>query len=192
MVAIDLSSLTISAVDGCSKSNVGPHPEPSITETAMRVVLGILLSIVAGAAALAAPAKQRWTTGYTQGTVNATIRNVQGASLDIYCPAGGTPGMFIEAKTLKPAAQQTVDVQFVVDGKSHPFQFDEIQFQAKDAAGIANLGAVIDALAKSRSSSFVMQLPKLGTSETFSLAGARKALASSKDFLEECNGKHEQ
>jgi len=154
----------------------------------MRWATGLALTLAIGASAQAATF--RWTTGYGQGTVEAIIRNAQGADLNIYCPWGGTPGMFIKAKSFKPAAKQMVDVAIVVDGKSHPFQFAEIQFQAKDAASLADLGAVIDALAKSRSNSFVLQF--LGTSETFSLAGAKKALKSSKDFLEDCSGKDEQ
>ena len=98
----------------------------------MRWATGLALTLAIGASAQAATF--RWTTGYGQGTVEAIIRNAQGADLNIYCPWGETPGMFFKSKTVKPAAKQMVDVAIVVDGKSHPFRFAEIQFQAKDAA----------------------------------------------------------
>lgn len=134
-------------------------------------------------------AEQRWTTAFAQGTIEAIIRNGNGSSVNIYCPSGQadtTPGMFIEVSRVKPKAQEKVDVQFLVDGKAHPFAFDEIQFQASGRANRESLSSLVDALATSKGKTFKVGFPKLGIDETFSLLGARKAFKSAKDFLEDC------
>ena len=94
--------------------------------------------------------------------------------------------MFIEFDKLKPKRGEQVDVQIVVDGKRHPFGFAEIQFEAKGPANRNSLAALIDALTKSRARSFVVEVPKFGISERFSLLGAQKVFKSAKDFLDGC------
>jgi hypothetical protein len=145
---------------------------------------------VLGALIVPASAKEhRWTLAYAQGTTEAIIRNERGSSLNIYCPTGQsdtTPGIFIETKAINFKAGEKVAVQFVVDGKSHAFDFAEIEFKATGAAKHGALSALIDALAKSKGKSFVVEYPNLGKSELFSLLGARKAMTSPKEFLDGC------
>jgi hypothetical protein len=97
----------------------------------------VLTCALLAALTLPASAKDfRWTNGYGQGTTEAIIRNASGASVNIYCPAGQaetTPGMFIETKTISFKAGEQAAVQFVVDGRTLAFDFQEIQFEAKGA-----------------------------------------------------------
>ena len=141
------------------------------------------------AASHAAAAEPRWTTAFAQGTVEAIIEKGPGSSVNIYCPSGQadtTPGMFIQVGRVTPKAGEKVDIQIVVDGRSHPFALDEIQFLASDRANRKSLASLVDALAKSKAKTFKVEFPKLGVAETFSLLGARKAFKSAKDFLEDC------
>jgi hypothetical protein len=94
--------------------------------------------------------------------------------------------MFIEATGLEPKAGEKVDVQIVVDGKKNDFSFDQIQFIAAEPAGLKGLNSLIDELAKSKSATFTMNVPKFGVSEALSTAGARKALKSARYFLDGC------
>jgi hypothetical protein len=154
----------------------------------MRFAAGVLAA--AAFCAQAHGAEPRWTTAFAQGTVENIIRNGQGASLNIYCPSGqipSTPGMFIESKKLSPSAQEKLDVRIVVDGRSRAFVFDEIQFQAVGQANRNALAALIDALVKSKSRSFVVEVPKFGMSERFSLSNARRVFTSAREFLDGCN-----
>jgi hypothetical protein len=150
----------------------------------------VLACVVLAALILPASAKDfRWTNAYGQGTTEAIIRNAAGASVNIYCPAGQaetTPGMFIETKTVSFKAGEQAAVQFVVDGKTHAFDFQEIQFEAKGAEKHKALSALIDALAKSKGKGFAVEFPKLGKAEQFSLLGAKKAMTSAKEFLDGC------
>jgi hypothetical protein len=153
----------------------------------MRLVLacGVLAALIIPVSAK----DYRWTLGYGQGTTEAIIRNGRDASVNIFCPAGQaetTPGMFIETKAISFKAGEKVAVQIVIDGKSHAFDFEEIEFKAQGAAKHGALSALIDALTKSKGKSFAVEFPKLGKSEQFSLLGARKAMTSAKEFLDGC------
>lgn len=153
----------------------------------MRLVLacGVLAALIVPASAK----DYRWTLGYGQGTTEAIIRNERDASVNIFCPAGqaeATPGMFIETKAITFKAGEKVAVQIVVDGKNHAFDFEEIEFKAQGPAKRGALSELVDALTRSKGKSFVVEFPKLGKSEQFSLLGARKAMTSAKDFLDGC------
>jgi hypothetical protein len=153
----------------------------------MRFVLA--LAVLASLIIPVSAKDHRWTLAYAQGTTEAIIRNDQGSNINIYCPSGQaepTPGIFFEVKTIKPKAGEAVAVQFVVDGKSHAFDFAEIQFEAKGPARVNALSALIDALTKSKGKEFIVEFPKLGKSERFSLLGAKKAMTSAKEFLDGC------
>jgi hypothetical protein len=162
----------------------------------MRLVLtrsvlaaSVLASVLAALTTSVPAADQRWTSAYAQGTTEAIIRNELGSNVNIYCPAGQadtTPGIFIEFKKVTAKAGETVAVQFVIDGTRHAFDFNEIQFEAKDPAKRSALSALIDALTTSKSKSFAVAFPKLGMSERFSLLGAKKAMMSAKEFLGGC------
>ena len=146
-------------------------------------------SVLAALMTQASAANYRWTVAFAQGTTEAIIRNEHGSDVNIYCPSGQadpTPGMFIEVKNVSPKAGEKVAVQFVVDGKVHSFEMDEIQFLAKGPEQASALSALIDALTTSKSKSFAVEFPKLGVSERFSLLGARKAMTSAKEFLDGC------
>jgi hypothetical protein len=146
-------------------------------------------SVLAALTTCVSAADQRWTSAYAQGTTEAIIRNEQSSNVNIYCPAGQadtTPGIFIAFKKVTAKAGEAVGVQFVIDGKSHSFDFNEIQFEAKDSAKRSALSALIDALTQSKSKSFAVAFPKLGMSERFSLLGAKKAMTSGKEFLDGC------
>ena len=79
-----------------------------------------------------------------------------------------------------------IDVQIVVDGKKNAFSFAEIQFEAAGQANMNALSSLIDALVKSKSRTFVVEFPKFGMSERFSLLNARKVFTSARKFLEGC------
>src|SRR5258708_5968234 len=146
-------------------------------------------SVLAALTTCVSAAEQRWTSAYAQGTTEAIIRNELSSNVNIYCPAGQadtTPGIFIEFKKVTAKAGEAVAVQFVIDGKTHAFDFAEIQFEAKDPAKRSALLALIDAFTTSKSKSFVVAFPKLGVSERFSLLGAKKAMTSAKEFLDGC------
>lgn len=149
----------------------------------------ICIAVISLISTAAFAASDRWALSYDQGTMEAIVSNRHGASLNIYCPSGQAahvPGMFIEAAGLRPKAGEKVDVQIVVDGKNNAFSFDEVQFVAAEPAGLKDLDLLIDELAKSKSSSFIMNVPKFSVSESLSTAGARKALKSARSFLDGC------
>src|SRR5262245_2394843 len=153
----------------------------------MRAIAALMLS------ALVSPAwavDYRWTSAFAQGTVENIIRNEHGSSVNIYCPLGQTdttPGFFVEVDKVRPRAGETVDVQIIIDRKNHPFSLDENQFKAAGRANMNALHALIDALVQSKGRSFVVEFPKFGTSERFSLLDARRAFKSASYFLKECN-----
>jgi len=135
-----------------------------------------------------AVAAEKWATAYAQGTIEASIDNAAGASMNIYCPSGQndtTPGMLLQSKKVQPRAGERVAVAFVVDGKIYLFDFDEIEFKASGPQ-VKELSVLIDAIAKSKAPAFKVDFPKLGKSEQFSLAGAKAAFKSAKEFLDGC------
>ena len=148
-----------------------------------------LLSLVLGASTALA-VDYRWTVGYDQGTLEATVDNRNDSSFEIYCPQGQTdttPGMFIIVKGIEPKAGEKVLVQIVIDGTSHPFELDEIQFLANSRTAKWQFRDLVLSLASSRQKSFVVEFPKYDTSETFSLLDAKKALGIGKEsILEGC------
>lgn len=153
----------------------------------MRTVAILFVCLTVSSSAWSAD--HRWTTGFGQGTFEAVVENDHKASVNIYCPSGQadtTPGFLIQGVKVEPRVHETIDVQFVVDGKNYPFSLDEIQFEARGQYKINAIHALIEALAKSRSRTFVVEFPKNGMSEKFSLLGAKAALKSAKDFLDGC------
>jgi len=153
----------------------------------MRMFTALIISLIACSHANASDF--RWTTGFTMGTVEAIIRNENDSSVNIYCPSGQidtTPGMFIEVSKVRPKSHEEIAVQVIVDGKNYPFYLDEIQFKASGRARFQSLYSLIDALASARDASFIVEFPKFGMAERFSLLDAKKALASAREFLESC------
>ena len=150
---------------------------------ALLVVASLLLAAHAWAG------KNRWTLGFGQGTFEAIVETGSGSSVNIYCPSGQTdrtPGMFIDVGRVKPKAKERVDVQIIVDGKSHPFALEENQFQASNRETFNSLSSLVVALAKSKGKTFKVEFPKFGMAETFPLLGAKKTFKSAKDFLDDC------
>ena len=148
------------------------------------------LFAVAVSLILAAPAAlavdYRWTLSFEQGTLEAIIQNGNNSSLNIFCPEGQedtTPGMILEVKGINPKLNEEVLVQFVVDGQSFPFNFNEIKFDANSRANKWAFRAFVLALTGSKQKSFVAEFPKYKTSETFSLLDARKSLGVGKDSM---------
>ncbi|MGY3451722.1 hypothetical protein [Bradyrhizobium sp. USDA 4353] len=145
----------------------------------------VLLAICLGAADAQAE-DYRWTAGFAQGTVEAIIRNARGSNLNIYCPSeqeDHTPGMFITASGLHPAAGERVAARIIVDGHNYAFDLDGQQFKAESRPGMQDFQALVAALAASRAKSFTVEFPKYGLVETFSLAGAAKALGKGKTSM---------
>lgn len=128
----------------------------------------------------------RWTVGYNQGTSEAIIRNSNDSNVNIYCPSGQedkTPGMYVQASSIKPAYNEQVTVQIVVDGKNYPFYLREIEFKPASRQDWWDFKALIKALALSKQKSFVVEFPKYNKSETFSLLDARKVLRLGKNGI---------
>ncbi|GLH77836.1 hypothetical protein SSBR45G_27440 [Bradyrhizobium sp. SSBR45G] len=145
----------------------------------------VLLAMCLGAADAQA-VDYRWTQGFAQGTVEAIIENARGSNLNIYCPSGQedhTPGMFVTGTGLNPPVGERVTAQVIVDGKNYAFDLDEQQFKAGSRLGLQDFQALVSALAASRARSFTIEFPKYGLVETFSLAGAAKALGKGKTSI---------
>jgi hypothetical protein len=137
----------------------------------------------------------RWTSSYGQGTLEAIIRNRNDSNIVLYCPEGQedtTPGMFVEVRRIKPQKDESVTVQIVVDGDSHAFDLNEIQFTASSNADKLRFFALVDALVTSKQKSFVVEFPKYDTSETFSLLDARKSLGQGKNSILRGCGENER
>ena len=80
-------------------------------------------------------------------------------------------------------------VQIVVDGDSHAFALEEIQYLANSNSEKLNFFALVDALVASKQRSFVVEFAKYETAETFSLLDARKSLGEGKkSILAGCGG----
>jgi hypothetical protein len=156
----------------------------------LRPLLSILPLLLTASAAMAVD--YRWTSSYAQGTLEAIIHNRNDSSVTIYCPEGQedtTPGMFIEVTRIKPRAGESVTVQIVVDGDSHAFALQEIQYLANSNVEKLHFFALVDALVASKQKSFVVEFPKYQTAETFSLLDARKSLGDGKkSILAGCGG----
>jgi hypothetical protein len=156
----------------------------------LKPLLSIPLLVLATSAAMAVD--YRWTSSYAQGTLEAIIRNRNDSSVMIYCPEGQedtTPGMFIEVKRINPEKGESVTVQIVVDGDSHAFDLQEIQFLASSNTEKLQFFALVDALVASKQKSFVVEFPKYDMAETFSLLDARKSLGDGKNsILAGCGG----
>jgi hypothetical protein len=153
----------------------------------MKAVLALVLSLCFCTSAFARSGA--WTLGWGQGTAEAIIENANGSSVNIYCPSGQddrTPGMFVQSKKVTPALQEQVTVQFTVDGKTHLFKFDEIQFLAHTKDEMQNLVQLQDALIASRQKSFTVGFPKYNIVETFCLRDARKTLGGKSTLLSDC------
>ncbi len=140
-------------------------------------------------ASAAMAAGDRWAVSYDQGTFEASISNRNDSSFMIYCPQGQqdtTAGMFIQVKRIKPQ-HEPVTVQIIVDGDSHAFDLNEIEFEASSRTDKQQFRALVDALVASKRKSFVVAFPQYQTSETFSLSDARKSIGVGKDsILEGC------
>lgn len=153
----------------------------------MKVMISALIAMLTMLPAHAA--NGRWTLGYGMGTTEAIVENANGASVNIYCPSGQadhTPGIIIETNTVHPRADERVDLQFIVDGRVEPLSFDEIEFKASDPAKMNALRGLIDTLAHAKSPTFSIRFLNVGSADTFSLAGAKEALGSAKEFLDGC------
>jgi len=154
----------------------------------MRLTIGFVLAL-----ALSIPAEAvdfRWGSSTTMGTTEAIIANENGSTLNIYCPAGQidkTPGMFVHVDKVRPRAGEKIDVQIVIEGESHAFILDEIQWEANGRARMNNIYSLVKALTNASEPSFIIEFPKFGMSERFSLLDARKTLGSPGKFLRDCN-----
>lgn len=142
--------------------------------------------------ALGLAAQAQWSTGFGQGTTEATVRNGSGASLTITCPAGQAnraPGLFIESARLGRAAANG-EVNVVVRGEAYSFSLRGGGFQAASRADSGTLTALVDALRSAGGGSFAVQVSPSGPEETFPLRGARAALTqpNGRSILAGCAG----
>ena len=159
----------------------------STAHLTMRALLAATLAI--GLTVGAHAVDYRWKAAFGQGTVEATVRNANDSSVNIYCPSGQadtTPGMLIEVKKVRAKAGEQIDVQIVVDGRGYPFALSEIQFEARERTSMESLQRLVDALVKSRARSFTVKFPELGLEEAFSLLDARRVFKSARDFFDGC------
>ncbi|AWN53987.1 hypothetical protein [Methylobacterium sp. 17Sr1-1] len=137
-------------------------------------------------ASAAQPVDYRWTTGFGQGTLEAKITNRSKDELIVYCASGQDDhpaGMFftIGGWTYRP--REKVYVQFVVDEKNHSFEFAETQYEASGRAFFGNLYNFVAALASSRSSSFLFEIPAENISRSLSLLNVGDALGKPSDLI---------
>lgn len=149
------------------------------------VALALVLAPVAAHAV-----DYRWTSGFGQGTTEALIRNGEGASFNIYCPAGSTdttPGLIVETRKISLRTGAPVDLQIVVDGRNLAFTLQEGQARADARGTRLGLNALARALASSKAKTFTVEFPAQRKAERFSLLNARDALMEGKaSILEPC------
>lgn len=150
----------------------------------------IILAISVTASCVSAFAVDyRWFDEVNRGTVSAIVRNGNGSKLDIYCASAddGRAGFSLETKLIMTSSEP-LDVQIVIDGKSHPFTLTNMVYEASGRLPFSALNALADDLIASRKPSFIVEYPKYKRSETFSLLGARQLLGvSSKSILSGCD-----
>lgn len=134
-------------------------------------------------AALSTPAlavDYRWTVGTGQGTVEAGIRNRGGGRFTIFCAAGQPDrgaGIMLDGPAGTGEKGKPVDVQVVVDGKSHAFAVTDGYGPVAARGARLDLANLSRALLASRAKRFTVEYPGLGRAENFSLLGVRDALA---------------
>jgi hypothetical protein len=128
----------------------------------------------------------RWTNGYGQGTVIAAIENDNDSYFQVFCPVGDidtTPGLFVNVRRLNQLTEQQILMQVVVDERNYSFYIQNYQFRAAGRGARESLEQLLSALIGSRSRSFVVEFPKYGFEERFSLSGVRQALGSGRNFV---------
>lgn len=132
----------------------------------------------------------RWGSSFAQGTVEAIVKNLGGASVNIYCPSGQVdtpPGIFLRSSKLKTVPGQSMDVQFVVDGNNYPFSFTEGHLKAETRIDKQGLWSPVAALRTSKAKQFTVEWPKQRVSEAFPLSNASDALSDGKKpFVDVC------
>ena len=151
----------------------------------------ILLSILCSSTAWA-ELQYRWTEEFGMGTLTASIRNDAGSAFSISCPSGKedtSPIVEFESMRFKLRARETIQV--VVDGESFSFSvsnngnsFSRLRYEKLSARGTRmDLFRFVKALIVSRSENFIVEIPKLGRSERFSLKDASKKLQNGSETL---------
>lgn len=147
----------------------------------------LVLTLALALSATAAQAVDyRWTQGYGQGTLEAAIVNKAKDELRIYCASGqqNRPvGMFLTIAGRPTSAPGKVYVQFVVDGKNHPFTFEQGRYNASGRGFYGNLHAFVEALVRSKSPSFAVELPEEDITRSLSLLNAADALGTPPDLI---------
>ena len=159
----------------------------------MRWLLTMTFLILAGSTAPAADF--RWSQSWAQGTAEAIIRNINGSSVDIYCPDGQedkTPGMSVAIEGLKSSDRiKPIDkdeeetVQVIVDGKNYPFYLDHERGDIRPvtAAGKRQFHELLVAMASSKQKTFAVEFPAYNRTERFSLLDAKKSIGTGKLFI---------
>ena len=131
---------------------------------------------------------------FAQGTIITTIFNERDSSFGIVCPSGqldATPSFGITTKQIAVQSGEHVLVQILIDGRNYPFhmtaEFSSLGFKGAGRAARESMGALADALARGRQRNFVVEYPKYGKSESFSLLDARRILGTGRTgILEGC------
>lgn len=135
------------------------------------------------------PAPFRWTSGFGQGTAVATINNRRGSSLQFSCNSGGlppiAPSLTVTFKDHPIAGE--ISYQFVVDGKNYPVSLKDGRLAAITTWQRNTLAATAEALARSDSASFRVEVPDAGVAEEFSLLNAKDALGMPGRTLAACS-----
>ncbi|AWN46679.1 hypothetical protein DK419_10440 [Methylobacterium terrae] len=128
----------------------------------------------------------RWTDGFGQGTLEAKIVSRSKDELLIYCGSGQEArpvGMFFTIGGKQYRRSERTYVQFVVDGKNHPFEFAETRYDASGRGFYGNLSRFVAALARSKSQTFLFEVPEENISRSLSLLNAADALGRSPDSI---------
>lgn len=149
----------------------------------------LLAALLIGAAS---SAQAQWSSGFGQGTNEASVRNGSGASLIIACPAGQAdraPSLYLESARLGRAALDG-EVNVIVGGEAYGFELRRGAFRATNRAASGTLTALVDALRRAGGGTFTVQVAPGGPAETFPLRGARAALTepNGRSILAGCAG----
>ena len=117
----------------------------------------------------------QWVVANSFSGITATIANQEKASIDIACNTsrvGSSPSLFVRLS--ENDLGRTGRYQFIIDGQTYAFPISNGSFLPIDSNSRGQLRTLVDALIRTNTSTFSVQIDK--NTYVFSTAGARTAL----------------
>ena len=141
----------------------------------------MLLTTALAVGAAQAQVDYRWFDAFGNGgVVVAGVRNAAGSYIRMTCSAGSTdPKADFQYDRKRGRFQKDEAIQVVVGSEVFQFNFDKNGFAQVDArTERVQLERLVDAIAKTKSGSFIVETPRLKSKESFSTKDAAKILIS--------------